>query len=70
MVKIKTNCLKLSEYRIRQGMKCADLARKIGVTRQSIAAVERGLSPSPDLSKKIVEALGIEFDDVFSIESD
>jgi Predicted transcriptional regulators len=51
-------------------MKCADLARKIGVTRQSIAAVERGLSPSPDLSKKIVEALGIEFDDVFSIESD
>lgn len=68
MIKIKTDCLKLSEYRIRQGMKCSDLARKVGVTRQSISAIEQGISPSPNLAKKIVEALGIKFDDVFTIK--
>lgn len=70
MTVIKTNCSKMTELRIKRGMKGADLARKVGVTRQAISAIERGESnPSPDVAKKITEALNITFDDLFTIES-
>lgn len=68
MVKIKTNCFKLSEVRIRKGMTGADLAVQVGITKQGIYGIEKGrTSPSPALAKKISEMLGIPFDDIFSI---
>lgn len=68
MVKIKTDCFKLSELRIRQGMMGTDLAAKVGVTKQNIYAIEGGrTNPNPALAKKITEALNAQFDDIFSI---
>lgn len=68
MVKIKPNRDELYKLRILQGMSCADLALKVGVTRQCIATIERGLSnPSPSTAKKISEILNVPFDDIFSM---
>lgn len=68
MLKIETDCLKLSELRIRQGMSQAELARVVGVARQSINGVEQGrANPTPLLAKNIAETLGISFDDIFSL---
>jgi len=70
MVKIKTDCMRLSEMRIRQGMNCAELADKAGVTRQAISKIERGCTPGPALAKKIVEVLNVPYDCIFSIVED
>lgn len=68
MVTIKTNCPKLSELRIKQGMSQVELAKVVGVSKQSINGVERGrTNPAPLLAKNIAEALGISFDDIFSL---
>lgn len=68
MVKIKTNCFKLSELRIRQGMLGTDLARRAGVTKQNIYAIEKGrTNPTPSLAKKITEILNVPFDNIFSL---
>ena len=68
MVKIKADCLKLSELRIRQGMSGTDLAQKVGVTRQNISKIEKGHSnPSPALAKSITMVLNVPFDSIFSI---
>ena len=68
MVKIKTNCSKLSEIRIRKGMLGTDLAKKVGVTRQAIYGIEKGATnPSAGLAKKITEALDVPFDNIFSL---
>jgi len=68
MVKIKTDGLKLSAYRIRKGLKSSELAREIGISRSTMSDIERcNANPGPGVAKKIVEALGIGFDDVFSI---
>ena len=68
MVKIKVDCPKLIELRIRQGMLGADLARGIGITRQGIYGIESGRAkPSPALAKRISEVLGVKFDDIFSL---
>ncbi|GAB6154766.1 hypothetical protein JCM17380_35160 [Desulfosporosinus burensis] len=53
MVKIKTDCFKLSELRINQGMQGTDLARKAGVT--------------PALAKKLAEIFGVPFDNIFTL---
>lgn len=68
MTSIKTNCSRLAEMRIRQGLTCSDLAAKIGVTRSCVATIERGTAkPGPATAKKIVEALNVPYDCIFSI---
>lgn len=48
MVKIKTDCFKLSELRINQGMLGT---RKAGVTKQNFYAIEKGkTNPAPALA--------------------
>jgi putative transcriptional regulator len=44
----------------------ADLADRIGVTRQTIIAIEQGrYSPSLEMAFKIARAFGVPLDDVF-----
>ena len=44
----------------------ADLAKRIGVTRQTIIAIEQGrYSPSLEMAFQIAHALGVPLDQVF-----
>ena len=44
----------------------ADLAQRIGVTRQTVIAIEQGkYSPTLELAFQIARALGVPLDDVF-----
>lgn len=68
MIKIKTNCLVMAELRIKKGMLGTDLAKAVGVTRQAIYALEKGtMHPTPDLAKRITNALEVNFDNIFSL---
>jgi putative transcriptional regulator len=47
-----------------------ELAQKVGVTRQTIIAIEKGnYSPSLELAFKIANAFGVSLQEVFSYES-
>ena len=49
----------------------AELARRIGVTRQTIIAIEQGrYSPTLELAFRIARVFGVPLDDVFSYPSD
>lgn len=49
----------------------AELAEMVGVTRQTINAIERGkYAPSLDVAFLIAEALGVPLDEVFSLADD
>lgn len=44
----------------------ADLARRIGVTRQTVIAIEQGrYSPSLEMAFQIAHVFGVPLDDVF-----
>ena len=44
----------------------AELAERVGVTRQTIIAIEQGrYSPSLEMAFQIAHALGVELDEVF-----
>ena len=48
----------------------AELAQRIGVTRQTIIAIEQGrYSPSLEMAFEIARALDVTLDDVFRYES-
>jgi len=45
----------------------AELAERVGVTRQTIIAIEQGrYSPSLEMAFQIARALGVRLDDVFA----
>jgi putative transcriptional regulator len=45
----------------------ADLGEKIGVTRQTVAAIEQGkYSPTLETAFRIADAFGVPLDEVFS----
>ena len=47
----------------------ADLAQRVGVTRQTIIAIEQGrYSPSLEMAFQIARALDVNLDDVFRYE--
>jgi Predicted transcriptional regulators len=49
----------------------AELARRIGVTRQTLIAIEQGrYSPTLELAFRIARVFGVPLDDVFSYPSD
>lgn len=49
----------------------ADLAERIGVTRQTVIAIEQGrYSPSLEMAFQIARVFGVGLDDVFGYEPD
>lgn len=51
----------------RDEMTQAELAERVGVTRQTIIAIEQGrYSPSLEMAFQIANALGVTLDDVFA----
>ena len=58
--------LKLKFRRIELDISQTDLAKKVGVTRQTIGLIEAGeLNPSIKLCRKICRALGVTLNDLF-----
>ncbi len=57
---------RLKELRARYDMRQEDLARLVGVRRETILAIEKGrYSPSLPLAHKIAKALKASIDEVF-----
>lgn len=55
----------------RDEMTQAELARRVGVTRQTVIAIEQGkYSPSLEMAFQIARALGVSLDDVFHYPED
>jgi len=53
------------------GLTQADLASRIGVTRQTLIAIEQGrYSPTLELAFQIARVLGVRLDDVFHYPED
>lgn len=49
----------------------ADLADRIGVTRQTVIAIEQGrYSPSLEMAFRIARVFGLSLDDVFQYQED
>ena len=62
---------KLKEYRARTGMKQGDLAELVGVRRETIIRLEKGLyNPSLKLAMDIAKIFGVTVDELFSFEEE
>ncbi|MEK7462576.1 MAG: helix-turn-helix transcriptional regulator [Patescibacteria group bacterium] len=60
------NCV--NEYRTKAGLTQEELAEKVGVTRQTIIAIERGnYTPSVLLALKLAEVFKVTVEKLFSI---
>lgn len=60
-----TNSIRV--HRARVDMTQAELAERIGVTRQTVIAIEQGrYSPSLEMAFQIARAFGVALDDVFA----
>lgn len=58
---------RIRDVRTEQGLTQAGLADLVGVTRQTLIAIEAGkYSPSLELAFQLARALGVRLDDVFS----
>jgi len=56
----------IREHREAAGLTQAELARQIGVTRQTLIAIEQGkYSPTLELAFQIARALSLPLDDIF-----
>ncbi|MFD9948346.1 helix-turn-helix transcriptional regulator [Nonomuraea sp. NPDC059023] len=65
-----TNSIRALRF-ARGEMTQADLAERVGVTRQTVIAIEQGrYSPSLEMAFKIARALGVKLDDVFQYPED
>ncbi|MFE0152199.1 helix-turn-helix transcriptional regulator [Nonomuraea sp. NPDC059007] len=65
-----TNSIRALRF-ARGEMTQADLAERVGVTRQTVIAIEQGrYSPSLEMAFKIARALGVTLDDVFQYPED
>ena len=54
--------------RTKRGVSQKELAIQVGISGASLSAIERGLSkPRPKNSKAICDALGVEFEELFTI---
>lgn len=60
---------KIKEYRFRENMKQEDLAKLVGVRRETIGNVESGrYNPSLVLAWKIAKIFNVLIEDIFEIE--
>lgn len=64
---LPVNARKIKFYRLAKGMTASELARKIGVTRQSISAYEKGIQFPIGHIEKIAEVLGVTTTDLVEI---
>lgn len=61
----------VKEIRTRRGMTQAELAREVGVSRQSIISIERGqYIPSLPLAMKLARCFGVSTDDIFKLKGE
>ncbi len=62
---------RMKEHRARLGMKQEDLARLVGVRRETIGNLEKGkYNPSLVLAWNIAQVFGVPIEDVFTVEKD
>ncbi len=62
---------RIRELRAERGVTQADLAETLGVTRQTVIAIEQGrYSPSLELAFQTARALGVRLDEVFTYRAD
>ncbi len=62
---------KIREYRARYGMKQEELARRVGVRRETIGNLEKGrYNPSLVLAWNIARVFGVPIEEIFTVESD
>ena len=62
---------RLDELRKERGIKQEDLARELGVSRQTISSLEKGrYNPSILLAFKIARRFGMQIEDVFIYQED
>ena len=62
---------RLEELRKERGIKQEDLARELGVSRQTISSLEKGrYNPSILLAFKIARRFGLQIEDVFIYQED
>ena len=60
-----TNSIRMLRF-ARREMTQAELAKRVGVTRQTVIAIEQGrYSPSLEMAFRIARALDVRFDEVF-----
>ena len=65
-----TNCIKVLRF-LADEMTQAELGARVGVTRQTIAAIEQGQhAPSLDVAWRIARVFGRPLDEVFSWTGD
>lgn len=68
MPELKT---KLKEYRAKSDMKQGDLAELVGVRRETIIRLEKGLyNPSLKLAMDIAKVFGTTVEEIFSFEEE
>ncbi len=61
---------KVKVYRAIHDLTQEELAQKMGVTRQTVLAIEKGkYSPSLDLAFKMAKIFGVEIEDIFTYEA-
>ena len=61
---------RIREYRARQGMKQEELARLVGVRRETIGNLEKGrYNPSLVLAWRIAAVFGVSIEEIFTVES-
>ncbi|HEU4677792.1 MAG TPA: helix-turn-helix transcriptional regulator [Candidatus Paceibacterota bacterium] len=59
---------KVNEYRTKAGLTQEELATRVGVTRQTIIAIERGnYTPSVLLAIRLAEVFSVPVESLFSI---
>lgn len=62
---------RMKEYRARHGLKQEDLARLVGVRRETIGNLEKGrYNPSLVLAWRIAAVFGVSIEEVFTVEED
>ena len=60
---------RIREYRARQGMKQEELARLVGVRRETIGNLEKGrYNPSLVLAWRIAAVFGVSIEEIFTVE--
>ena len=60
---------RIKEYRARHNMKQEELARLVGVRRETIGNLERGrYNPSLVLAWNIAQVFGVSIEEIFTVE--
>jgi putative transcriptional regulator len=62
---------RIKEFRARHDMKQGDLAKLVGVRRETIGNLEKGrYNPSLVLAWNIAEVFGVSIEEIFTVEKD